>query len=119
MKLVVKEAESAALRSWLSTTGGSSRVTSALAGVEVVRAVEGDDQRRLARQALGTFRLLSVSRPVLDEAAVIAPGLLRSLDAIHLASATRLAAGLEAFVAYDRRLVAAAQALGLPVVTPT
>lgn len=119
MKLVVREAESTALRSWLSTAAGSSRVTSALAGVEVARAVENDVERRLARQALGTFRLLSVSRPVLDEAAVIAPGLLRSLGAIHLASAARLGEGLEAFVAYDRRLVAAAAALGLPVVAPT
>jgi predicted nucleic acid-binding protein len=43
---------------------------------------------------------------------------LRSLDAIHLATAQRLGADLQAFVTYDKRLLTAAEAYGLPVASP-
>jgi predicted nucleic acid-binding protein len=43
---------------------------------------------------------------------------LRSLDAIHLASALRLGTDLRAFVAYDERLLFAAEQVGLAVVAP-
>src|SRR5688572_29706647 len=51
-------------------------------------------------------------------AATIAPLILRTLDAIHLASAVRLGAVVDAFVTYDDRLATAARATGLPVVRP-
>jgi len=44
--------------------------------------------------------------------------LLRSLDALHLASALSIAADLTAFIAYDRLLATAAEAAGLPTVQP-
>ena len=44
--------------------------------------------------------------------------MLRSLDAIHLATAHELRAGLTAFVCYDKRLCDSAHALGLPVEAP-
>jgi predicted nucleic acid-binding protein len=52
------------------------------------------------------------ARPQLSEP------ILRSLDALHLASALSIATDLTAFIAYDRRLAAAAAAAGLPTVQP-
>ena len=72
-----------------------------------------------ARSFLLRFDLIPLSLDLLHAAADIGPAGLRSLDAIHLASALSLGSDLTAFVAYDRRLQAAAQAEGLPVVVPT
>jgi predicted nucleic acid-binding protein len=55
---------------------------------------------------------------IADAATTIGPATLRTLDAIHLASAAALGADLEAFVTYDRRLADAARALGMPVASP-
>ncbi len=62
--------------------------------------------------------LVPITRTLLEEAAVLGGPHLRSLDAIHLASALSIREDLEAFVAYDRRLAEAAGAAGLPVVAP-
>jgi predicted nucleic acid-binding protein len=52
-------------------------------------------------------------------AAATIPGkALRSLDAIHVASAQQLGALLDVLVTYDRRMIDAALALGLPVASP-
>jgi hypothetical protein len=60
----------------------------------------------------------TVSSAVLTDAVRLAPASLRSLGAIHLASALLLRDELEAFVAYDECLLNAASALGLPVASP-
>jgi predicted nucleic acid-binding protein len=54
-----------------------------------------------------------------DEAGIMSPPELRSLDAIHLASARTLGRKLEALVTYDQRLAGAAAWHGLPVVSPS
>jgi uncharacterized protein len=59
-----------------------------------------------------------LTRDLLERAGELGPPPLRSLDAIHLASALSIGAELTAFVAYDRRLQAAAEAERLPVVAP-
>ena len=117
VKLVVREPESAALRSYLRST--ASRVSSALARVEVVRAVvpHGPDATARARQVLQGTSLLALDDALLDAAGALeAPGL-RSLDAIHLAAA-RAVEPLRALVTYDRRLAEAAEALGLEAAAP-
>lgn len=48
----------------------------------------------------------------------LAPFSLRTLDAIHLASALARGPELDAFLTYDDRLAEAARSLGLPVVRP-
>lgn len=63
--------------------------------------------------------VIAVSTRVLSKAADIEQPFLRTLDAIHLAAAVSLRAGLSAFVTYDKRLAAAAKELGLPVLSPT
>jgi hypothetical protein len=121
VKLVVPGPESEALAELVG--GCESRATSVVAAVEVPRAVRRsrDDSEAAER----TGRVISaVDLRVLDEdviavAAGFAPGALRTLGAIHLASALTLRDGLSAFVAYDQRLRAAAGEAGLPVAAPT
>ncbi len=119
VKLVVHEPESAALRDFL-TTQGQRCVTSALARVEVVRAVaeQGDPVLALAALVLSRCDQVAVTVDLLDRAARLPPPALRSLDAIHLASASRLQPGLTSVVAYDRRLLTAADEFGLPTTSP-
>jgi len=70
-----------------------------------------------AQRLLMWIDLVSIDA-VAGTAEVIGGTQLRSLDAIHLATAEHLQAGLSAFVAYDVRLASAASSLGLPVTAP-
>ncbi|HJP76604.1 MAG TPA: PIN domain-containing protein [Pseudonocardiaceae bacterium] len=60
---------------------------------------------------------IALTNEIRNEAAVI-PGKVRSLDAIHIASAQMLGSELTALVTYDNRMADAARAAGLPVVMP-
>ncbi|MFG3709386.1 type II toxin-antitoxin system VapC family toxin [Micromonospora sp. NPDC047730] len=124
IKLLRREPETEQLVRWLNDRSGTSLVASALVEVEVPRAL-----RRAAPQALvGVPTVLSrlyrveIDATVRAAAGAYAEPLLRSLDAIHLATAEILArqAGTDfvAFVTYDRRLLDAAKAVGLPVASP-
>ncbi len=120
IKLVVAEPESEALRAYL--TGRKERVASGLARVEVFRALRrahGGTPILLhhADAVLEGIALVAVDEPVLRDAAGLEPRLLRSLDAIHLATALSLGE-LDAVVTYDRRLAAAAAEAGLEVASP-
>ena len=119
VKLCVPEPESGALRQYLG--GHADRVASGLARVEVVRALRRTGATaqtlRHAEQVLERIALVTLDEPVLRDAARLAPKSLRSLDAVHLATALSLD-GLEAVVTYDRRLHAAAVAVGLAVAAP-
>jgi predicted nucleic acid-binding protein len=121
VKLVQKEAESEALRRYLRQHRLDERVTSALSRVEVVRAVQPGGAAAVAhaRRQLARVHHVNLDTALLDSAAAIAPGTsLRSLDALHLASASLLGADLRAVVTYDQRLADATTALGLPVEAP-
>lgn len=121
VKLVQQETESAALRRYLRRHRDDGRVTSALARVEVVRAVSGGGARAIghARRTLTRVDQVHLDRPLLDDAATLAPSCVpRSLDAIHLASARLLGSDLRAVVTYDERMVAIASGLGMPVERP-
>lgn len=119
VKLVVHEIESDALVRWVAVR--SALVSSALLRTELLRAVRREDPDRLerARATLRRFDLHAIGEDVLEAASSLNPVSLRSLDAIHLATAHRLAADLEAIVTYDRRMIEGARALGLPVASPT
>lgn len=118
VKLAVREAESAALRRYL----GRRRplVSSVLARTEVMRALLpfGSEAVRRGREVLARVELLRVSDRLLDAAGLLAPADIRSLDAIHLASAEQLGMDLRAFVTYDERLASAATGRGLRVIQP-
>lgn len=118
VKLVVAEAESGALRRFLRRH--PERVSSALVNVEVVRAVrsQGNAARARARLVLARVRLLAVDDALLLAAAALDPGILRSLDAIHLASAQAIGDDLDWVLTYDRRMSDGADLLGLPWQAP-
>lgn len=118
VKLAVRETESEALRRYLR--GRRPLVSSALARTEVVRALLpfGSDVVRRGGEVLARVDLLRVNDRVLDAAGLLAPADLRSLDAIHLASAEQFGSDLRAFVTYDERLASAAADRGLRVVQP-
>ena len=123
VKLVVPEPESSTLIDWLSSQSDEHVVTSKLAEVEVPRAL-----RRTAPRALGLVSGMltkldrfEINDPVRATAGAYIEPNLRSLDAIHLATAENLVASgkrLTAFVTYDKRLGAAAAEVGLTVVAP-
>ena len=121
VKLVQREAESSALLAFLRRHRSDARVTSALARVEVVRAVlaAGPEAIAHARRQLARVDQVNLERALLDDAATLAAGsVLRSPDAIHLASARSIGADLRAVVTYDRRMAQAAAAIGLAVQAP-
>jgi predicted nucleic acid-binding protein len=120
MKLVRQENETAALREWLGVRPEQPVVTSELGRVEVLRAARrvGGQVPAVARAVVGDLDVVPLDRTVQDLACDIADPLLRTLDALHLASAVLLSEELTAFIAYDHRLAAAAQSAGLVVATP-
>jgi uncharacterized protein len=118
VKLVVAERESLALRRYLRRH--PRRASCALAEVEVLRAVRlhGPSALARARRLLHRLHLVQVDDELLEAAALLDPGVLRSLDAIHLAAAQVFGDGLTSVVTYDRRMAAAAQFLDLKVDAP-
>ncbi|MGH3803722.1 MAG: PIN domain-containing protein, partial [Pseudonocardiaceae bacterium] len=71
-----------------------------------------------SRQILERLRTIPFTPDLLEQAATAPPPQLRSLDAIHLASASQISRRITAFIAYDTRLATAAEGSGLPVVMP-
>ncbi len=118
VKLVVAEPESAALRRYL--TRRQPLVSSALARTEVARALMASGPEALARgeQVLQRIQFVRVNDRVLREAGRMEPAELRSLDAIHLASARQLGSAVKQIVTYDERMAVAAQACGWSVSAP-
>ena len=120
VKLVISEPESGALQDLLCAR--DDLVTSAVAVVEVIRAARRASASAsvLARAhaVVQSVHLLAVDLKVLDRAGDLEPDTLRTLDAIHLASALSLGSDLEAMVVYDRRLAAADGAAGVRVQSP-
>jgi predicted nucleic acid-binding protein len=119
VKLAVREAESLALRRYLRRR--RPLVASALARTEVVRALMplGPQAIRRGHDVLARVDLVRVNDRVLDAAGALPPVELRSLDAIHLATAQQLGADLARIVTYDDRMATAAGQLGLTVARPT
>ncbi|OBY30937.1 type II toxin-antitoxin system VapC family toxin [Mycolicibacter kumamotonensis] len=122
VKLIVQEPESAALQRWLADIEDRDHVTSAVGRVELMRtALRGgdteivDNAQRILDEDLD---IIAVTDDVITKAEAIGPTSLRSLDAIHLASAAQLGDGLTAVVAYDHRLIAGCRNLGYRIESP-
>jgi uncharacterized protein len=69
-------------------------------------------------EALARLEIVELTAAIAHRAAGLQPARLRTLDAIHLASAVTLSDEIEAFVTYDARLADAARAVGLRVAAP-
>lgn len=115
-KLVWHENESTVLRNFLAQREDlfcSRLMQVELGRVELRRGLGGPQVEKFLRSVV----LLEVHVEVLEHAARLPPAALRSLDAIHLATALSIP-GLRDMVVYDRRLSAAAEAMGLRVWAP-
>jgi predicted nucleic acid-binding protein len=119
VKLVIREPESAALLRHLKRK--SPLISSALARTEVLRALLPSGEQAVARgrEVLLTIDLVRVSDRVLNAAGALMPADLRSLDAMHLATAHIVGPELGHVVTYDERQASVARALGIRVVAPS
>jgi predicted nucleic acid-binding protein len=118
-KLLLREPETSALRRELRRW--PRRASSSLLRVELLRAVKRAALPRLAapaRRHLAAISLIRMDDALLDRAGDLDPASLRSLDAIHLASALTLGSDLGIVVTYDDRMLQGAAALGLPTASP-
>lgn len=118
VKLVHVEDHSTDLRGAIRS---HERVTSELTLLEVGRALrrsDGDAGLARARAELLGFQTIAVDRSILSAATLLDPSLLRSLDAIHVASALALESPDVVFYSYDARAIDAARANGLVTASP-
>jgi predicted nucleic acid-binding protein len=120
VKLLVEEQESGALRAFLASSPAERRVSSTLLRTEVLRAVRhlGSGALTAVREGLRRIDLIGIDDRILDAAGILEPRILRTLDAIHLATALTLGNDLAAVVTYDDRMTEAARMLGLSTVRP-
>lgn len=120
VKLILPEAESAALVEELST--GTRLISSILCAVETRRALllagSDEDLATRAEEILDTVTLVGMTEAISRAAGTLRPPRLRTLDAVHLATALSFGKELEALVAYDRRLCEAARFAALEVRAP-
>jgi predicted nucleic acid-binding protein len=120
-KLFIAERETLDLRQWLARQSEPRLVSSALLGVELVRlltlvnpAIVAAAERFLANDV----DIVEILPPVLVDAAAVPPPRLRTLDAIHLATALDLGESVNVMLTYDKLLVEASRAAGMAVAFP-
>ena len=122
VKLIRIEAESDDLGDWLDERTEIRWITSALAEVELPRAIRAVAIEGLSAvpSVLARLDRFDIDPVIRSTAAAYLDPALRSLDAIHLATAQVAAATapLTALVTYDGRLSAAADALGITTAAP-
>jgi predicted nucleic acid-binding protein len=120
VKLAADEPETDALERYLSDR--PRLLTSEISEIEVARAARraapNEDGAARGSETVGRCTRIALDATTKRTAAIAAPFELGTLDAIHLASALRVASILDAFVTYDRQLAAAARDAGLTVVSP-
>ncbi len=118
VKLVQEETESPALEALVAR--GGTHVASVLVRAEVPRAARRGDPSAPARAqtVLDELDLIDLDEDLLAQSATLGDAGLRTLDAIHLASALTLRDELDAMVTYDHRMAEAARDLGIAVESP-
>jgi uncharacterized protein len=120
IKLVHAEPESQALRGWLDERAETGWISSVLVEIESFRALARYAPAAVSRlpAVLDQIDLIDLSPPIRILARTAKPATVRSPDAIHLGTALHSRSELTSFVTYDKRLLDAAQAAGLPVDSP-
>lgn len=119
VKLVAVEPESSALAQLLGDW--ESRITSRISTVEVTRAARRPARPELVERAsavLDGVSFVELNPEIARLAGLLDPPTLRSLDAMHVASALSLGADVGPFLSYDARMQEAATAAGLDVRAP-
>jgi predicted nucleic acid-binding protein len=119
-KLVISEAESDALASWLDGRADDVLCTSVVGKVELLRAARRHGPAAVAATTtvIAEIALVPLDAPVLELAASIEPDGLRTLVALHVASAVSLGSGVAHVVTYDARMVQGVRAVGLSPASP-
>lgn len=120
VKLVHAEAESDALRHWLGQRTHLAWTSSVLTEIETFRVLSRHAPEVVARlpRLLDTMDLIEIEPGIRILAQTIKPATVRSLDAIHLATALSMRRRLTFFITYDKRLADAAAQAGLIVEMP-
>lgn len=117
VKMIRAEPESPALAAAISTS--LRQLTSVVGAIEVHRvAKRGDASAERVAAVLGRIDIVPLDDDIVETSATCGSANLKTLDAIHLASALTIAAELDAFLSYDRRLADDALASGLRVLAP-
>ena len=117
VKLVLLEPESPAMLRWF--TEARRVATSRIGVIETIRASNQPDHDAVHRKhVLEDVEIIELDLVIASAASRISPSGVRTLDAIHIATALALMPDLDAFVTYDDRQAEAARLLGLPVVRP-
>jgi uncharacterized protein len=120
VKLVHAEPESQALRDWLDERTETGWISSVLVEIEAFRALARHAPAAVVRlhPVLDQIELIDLSTRIRILAQTVQPAAVRSLDAIHLGTALHTRSVLTSFVTYDKRLLDAAAAAGLPALAP-
>lgn len=120
VKLVHAEPESGPLRAWLGERAETGWISSVLAEIESFRALARHAPEAVVRlhPVLDQIDLIDLSPRVRVLAQTVRPLTIRSLDAIHLGTALTIRGSLTSFITYDKRLLDAAAAAGLPAESP-
>ena len=115
LKLLAEESHSRAFAAFYDQSAGASWVSSALLRIELIRAVARVMPAALpaARDLLLAFDYVSIDDEVVDAAMNEPDRMLRSLDAIHLATARVLGSDLAGLATYDDRLFPEARKITL------
>jgi predicted nucleic acid-binding protein len=121
VKLVHAEPESSPLRRWLDQRAETGWISSVLTEIESFRALARYAPEAVSRlpAVLDQINLIDLDQRIRILARTVQPVIVRSLAAIHLGTALQSRSGLSSFVTYDKRLLDAARAAGLPVDSPT
>lgn len=121
IKLLIDETHTSAMAEFFDEHEDWDWASSNLLRIEVARAISRVRPEFLpnARELLDYFAFIPISDDIVERAMTEPGAGLRSLDAIHLATARTLANDLAGLVSYDERLLTATSNAGLPVVSPT
>jgi uncharacterized protein len=96
------------------------QVASAIVEIEVVRAVRraAPELTALAQNVVVQIAVVEPTEAIRERAALLEPATLRSLDALHLATALEIGDELDGLITYDARMSAVAHRFGLRVLAP-
>lgn len=121
IKLLAEETHSKAFAAFYDSHTDAEWVSSALLRIEVTRAVSRAIPTLLpdARDLLLAFSYVAIDDDIVEAAMNEPDRMLRSLDAIHLATARLLGPDLDALATYDDRLTNAATDAGIRTISPS
>lgn len=119
VKLVIMEPRTNELLAWIKTEQPTF-VSSDLLAVEAIRTARRHSPEALTtvRERLAAVTRIRLSPDICDRAAHMDPGVMRSLDALHLATARALGSQMKSVVTYDARMIESCALVGVDVTSP-